>query len=164
MKKFSPILLFCLLFCSCQPDFKVWKDVNANRFEFVKNDSVDYKLTPSGVLYREIYIAQHTGATPKPESQVIMNCTGWLVDGTVFESLESQIMTVAELIPGLQEALIYNDENDKHKFCDSGKRRIYIPYELGYGSTGLKGADGNFVIPPYSTLIFDIELLQVLNN
>ena len=47
---------------------------------------------------------------------------------------------------------------------DGEKWRLYVPYELGYGADGLKLANGNFAIPPYSTLVFDLELLMVVNN
>lgn len=63
---------------------------------------------------------------------------------------------VGGLVQGWQEALCMMNDGERW--------RIYIPYDLGYGSAGSTGADGNFLIPPYSTLIFDLELVEVINN
>ena len=79
-----------------------------------------------------------------------------LVDGTVFEVQDSAWLQVSDLITGWQEALCM--------MTDGEKWRLYVPYDLGYGTDGLKLANGNFAIPPYSTLVFDLELLMVVNN
>lgn len=144
--------------CGCSKnDFKVWKDLNAAKIESIKADSADYyRTSPSGVLYRVVDSVYHTGYTPKPESYVRVTYTGWLIDGTKFESDEKVWLLVGNLVQGWQEALCM--------MTDGEKWRIYIPYGLGYGSEGTAGSDGNFVIPPYSTLIFDLELVEVVNN
>lgn len=152
------VILFVLLaFCSCSKnDFKVWKNLNADVIATVQNDSADYRTSPSGVLYKEVYPVYHTGYTPKPESYVRVNYTGWLVDGTQFDSGKDAEFLVGNLVQGWQEILCM--------MIDGQKWRIYIPYNLAYGDAGSVGSDGNFRIPPYSTLIFDLELVEVLNN
>ncbi len=149
----SFVILFVLLaFCSCSKnDFKVWRDLNTSTIERIKADSADYyEVSPSGVLYRVIYPVYHTGSKPKPASSVRVSYTGWLIDGTKFESQDTTILYVGNLVQGWQEALCMMQDGERW--------RIYIPYNLGYGSEGQTGADGNFIIPPYSTLIFDIEI------
>jgi FKBP-type peptidyl-prolyl cis-trans isomerase len=45
---------------------------------------------------------------------------------------------------------------------EGDKWEIYVPYELGYESTGSYDSNGNLVIPPYSTLVFEIEIVDVI--
>jgi len=158
----SFVILFALLaLCSCSKnDFKVWKNLNTEKIERIKADSADYyKVSPSGVLYRVVYPVYHIGGpVPKPASSVRVKYTGWLIDGTKFESSNDTTVWfyVGGLVQGWQEALCMMNDGERW--------RIYIPYDLGYGSAGSTGADGNFLIPPYSTLIFDLELVEVINN
>lgn len=148
------VILFALLaLCGCSKnDFKVWKDLNTAKIESIKADSADYYRTSHGVLYKVVYPVYHTGYKPKRESHVRVNYTGWLIDGTKFESHENDTLVVGGLIQGWQDALC--------RMTAGEKWRIYVPYGLGYGSDGKAGSNGNFVIPPYSTLIFDLELIE----
>lgn len=155
MKRFIPIFVLCIVACSCQTDFSVWRDVNADVMTTVQCDTA-YKSTPSGVLYKVVYPVYHKGYVPKPDSYVQVNYKGMLIDGTVFEVQDSTWLQVSDLISGWQEALCM--------MTDGEKWHLYVPYDLGYGADGLKLANGNFAIPPYSTLIFDLELLMVVNN
>lgn len=153
------VILFALLaLCGCSKnDFKVWKDLNTAKIESIKADSADYYRTlQSGTLYRVVDSVYHTGYTPKLESYVCVTYTGWLIDGTKFESGEKEWLLVGKLVKGWQEALCV--------MTDGERGRIYVPYGLGYGSDGKAGSNGNFVIPPYSTLIFDLELVEVINK
>ena len=76
-----------------------------------------------------------------------------LATGTMFDSSiqrgEPAVFGVNQVIAGWVEALQLMSEGDKWK--------LYIPYNLGYGEQGAGGA-----IPPYSTLVFEVELLEVL--
>lgn len=164
MKRFIPIFVLCIVACSCQTDFSVWRDVNADVMTTVQCDTA-YKSTPSGVLYKVVYPVYHKGYVPKPDSYVLVNYKGMLIDGTVFEVRDSAPLQVSELIVGLQEMLCLDTkEEDGDRMTDGMKVHFYVPYDLGYGADGLKLANGNFAIPPYSTLIFDLELLMVVNN
>lgn len=153
MKKIFPIFFAVLALCSCSKnDFKVWKSVNAELITRVQTDSADvYKTSPSGVLYRKLAPTYHTGYKPKPTSYVCVNYKGWLVDGTEFDSGSKEWLYVGNLVSGWQEILCMMQDGDRW--------RIYIPYSLGYGSDGTTDDDGNFIIPPYSTLIFDLEIV-----
>ncbi len=108
------------------------------------------KVTESGLQYK--VLKEGNGKSPGPKDKVTVHYTGMLTDGTVFDSSvergEPITFGVGQVIPGWTEALQMMKEGDKWT--------IYIPYDLGYGERGA-GRD----IPPYSTLIFDVELLKV---
>jgi FKBP-type peptidyl-prolyl cis-trans isomerase FklB len=106
--------------------------------------------TASGLQYE--IITPGTGATPKATDQVTTNYRGTLIDGTQFDSSydrnEPTTFPVNGVIKGWTEALQLMKEGAKWE--------LYIPYNLAYGTRGA-GKD----IPPYATLIFEIELLKV---
>lgn len=105
---------------------------------------------PSGLQYK--VIAQGTGAIPKKTDQVKVHYEGKLLDGTIFDSSyqrgEPATFGVTQVIQGWIEALQLMPEGSKWT--------IYIPYDLAYGSRD-QGA-----IKPFSTLIFDIELIEIV--
>ncbi len=107
---------------------------------------------PSGLQYK--VIKEGTGATPKEADQVKVHYKGMLTDGTVFDSSydrgEPIVLGVNQVISGWTEAL---------QLMKVGSIwTLYIPYNLGYGEQGAGG-----VIPPYATLVFDVELLSIEN-
>lgn len=108
------------------------------------------KTTPSGLQYE--VLVSGTGATPKLTDKVTTNYRGTLINGNQFDSSydrgEPATFPVNGVIKGWTEALQMMKEGDKW--------RLYIPYNLAYGERGA-GRD----IPPYATLIFDIELIKV---
>jgi len=104
---------------------------------------------PSGVQYKVLKAG--TGAMPEDNSSVVVNYEGKLIDGTVFDSSiergEPATFGVGQVIAGWQEAL---------KLMPKGSEwEIYIPQDKAYGSreTGK--------IPPFSTLIFKVELVDI---
>ncbi|MBD2416481.1 FKBP-type peptidyl-prolyl cis-trans isomerase [Anabaena cylindrica FACHB-243] len=108
--------------------------------------------TPSGLKYVEL--AQGSGATPEKGKTVVVHYTGTLEDGTKFDSSRDRgqpfsfKIGIGQVIKGWDEGLSTMKVGDR--------RKLIIPSELGYGASGA----GN-VIPPYSTLIFDVELLEI---
>lgn len=107
------------------------------------------KVTPSGLQYKVITAGK--GKTPTANSQVTVHYTGQLIDGTIFDSSvggEPATFGVSQVIPGWTEALQLMKEGDKWM--------LYIPDTLAYGERGAGGE-----IPPYSTLVFEVELLKV---
>lgn len=106
--------------------------------------------TESGLQYK--VLEEGNGKSPKPTDRVTVHYKGMLPDGTVFDSSyergEPVTFGVNQVIPGWTEALQLMQEGDKWE--------LYIPYELGYGERGA-GQD----IPPYSPLVFEVELLEV---
>ena len=109
--------------------------------------------TDSGLQY--IDIVTGNGEPPKKGDKVVVHYTGKLEDGTKFDSsLDREkpfefTIGVGQVIKGWDQTLLKMKVGDKWK--------VSIPPELGYGETGIPG-----VIPPNSTLIFEIELLEIL--
>ncbi len=110
------------------------------------------QTTSSGLKYTDLVVGQ--GALPKKGQTITVDYTGWLTDGTKFDSskdrhepLEFQI-GVGQVIRGWDEGVT--------TMRVGGKRRLTIPPQLGYGASGAGG-----VIPPNATLVFEVELLGV---
>lgn len=113
----------------------------------------EVKTTASGLQYE--VLTEGTGAQPGPGDQVKVHYTGKLIDGTVFDSSvergEPATFGVTQVIPGWVEAL---------QLMKAGSKwRLFIPSNLAYGPNGAGG-----VIGPDATLIFDVELLEVLGK
>lgn len=114
-----------------------------------KNPNV--KILPSGLQYE--VIREGNGKHPKATDQVRCHYEGTLIDGTLFDSSvrrgQPAVFGVNQVIKGWVEALQLMSEGAKWK--------LYIPSELAYGAAG-----AGEMIPPHSTLIFEVELLEVL--
>ncbi len=106
---------------------------------------------PSGLQYE--VIKEGTGKKAKATDQVKCHYEGTLIDGTLFDSSikrgQPAVFGVGQVIPGWVEALQLMPEGSKWK--------LYIPSELAYGAQG-----AGEMIPPHSTLIFEVELIKVL--
>lgn len=114
-----------------------------------KNPNV--KTLPSGLQYE--VLKEGNGKKPSATDRVKCDYEGTLIDGTLFDSSikrgEPAVFGVNQVIPGWVEAL--------QLMTEGSKWRLYIPAELGYGAQG-----AGELIPPHSTLIFDVELIEVL--
>lgn len=113
----------------------------------------EIKTTASGLQYE--VLEEGTGAQPTASDQVKVHYTGKLIDGTVFDSSvergEPATFGVTQVIPGWVEAL---------QLMKAGSKwRLFIPSNLAYGPNGAGG-----VIGPDATLIFDVELLEVIGK
>ena len=119
--------------------------------DFLKNYAKQpgVKSTPSGLLYK--VIKEGDGAMPADTSEVEVNYEGKLVDGTVFDSSykrgQTATFAVDQVIKGWSEAVKLMKVGAEYEVC--------LPYEIAYGERGTRG------IPPYSTLIFKIELKSI---
>ena len=107
---------------------------------------------PSGLQYQVVQSGPAGGESPDRNDLVKVEYEGKLVDGTVFDSSFARgapaIFTPETVVPGWTEAL---------QLMNAGSKwRLYVPSELAYGAQGVGS------IPPHSTLVFDVELLDVL--
>ena len=109
--------------------------------------------TESGLQYE--IITEGTGEKPADTDQVRVHYHGTLIDGTVFDSSvdrgEPATFGVNQVIPGWTEALQLMPVGSKWK--------VFIPSDLGYGERGAGGDIG-----PNSTLIFEVELLEIIKK
>lgn len=108
--------------------------------------------TGSGLQYQ--VITQGTGPKPKMEDRVSVHYAGSLLDGTEFDSSykrnEPAQFVLKQVVPGWTEGLQLMPVGSKYK--------LWVPAKLGYGEAGTPGGP----IPPNSTLVFEVELLQIV--
>lgn len=112
-----------------------------------KKDGV--KVTASGLQYRSL--TPGSGKAPGPTSLVTVHYTGKLINGKKFDSSvggDPVSFPLNRVIPGWTEGLQLMKEGEKAE--------LVIPQDLGYGARGAPGA-----IPPYQTLVFEVELIKV---
>jgi len=115
-------------------------------------EEADYVTTESGLKYHDFVVGE--GPSPETGQTVTVHYTGWLEDGTKFDSSLDRGQPFTFTI-GMRQVIAGWDEGVATMKV-GGKRQLVIPSELGYGEQGA-GA----VIPPNATLIFEVELLDV---
>jgi len=109
--------------------------------------------TGSGLKYQDLVVGK--GPVPKLGDAIVVNYTGKFTNGKVFDS---------SLLPGRKPFELHLGRGEVIKGWDEGlstmhvggKRKLIIPPELAYGQRGYPG-----VIPPNSTLTFEVELLKI---
>lgn len=132
---------------------ELYKDYIVQNEEFLaKNkERSGVTVTPTGLQYEVIKMG--SGQKPTPENTVKVHYVGTLIDGTEFDSSvkrnEPATFTVSGVISGWTEALQLMPVGSKFK--------IYLPQSLAYGPNG-----AGEQIKPYSTLIFEVELLEIV--
>ena len=117
------------------------------------NEQVPLTTAPSGLKYGDLRIG--CGPLVQLNHTVTVEYTGWLGDGSLFDSSRRPgrqaftfLVGANEVIPGFEDGLL-----GMHV---GGKRRLVLPPRLGYGTRGRPP-----VIPPNSTLVFDVEVTKV---
>jgi FKBP-type peptidyl-prolyl cis-trans isomerase FklB len=134
-------------------DKEVYKDyIGQNEAFLAQNkEKAGVTTTASGLQYEVLVMG--SGPKPTAESTVKVNYVGTLIDGTEFDSSikrnEPAQFPVSGVISGWTEALQLMPVGSKFK--------LYLPQSIAYGATG-----AGEVIKPYSTLIFEVELLEII--
>lgn len=127
------------------------KEQEQQLFATVKNQK-GVGLLPSGIAY--LVDSTGTGLKPGLKDSVELNVRGFLPNGQLFtdtyQAKQSLKIMISNLIPGLAEGVQLMPEGSKW--------RIFVPSALAYGSNGAQG------IPPYTALIFQIELKKVISK
>jgi bifunctional DNA-binding transcriptional regulator/antitoxin component of YhaV-PrlF toxin-antitoxin module len=123
-----------------------------NGQEIVLRKKLKMEKTASGLEYADVVVGQ--GETPKAGQTVVVHYTGWLMDGKKFDSSRDRndpfkfTLGKGQVIKGWDEGL--------STMKVGGRRTLVLPPDLAYGARGAGG-----VIPPNSTLKFDVELLGI---
>lgn len=106
------------------------------------------QVTESGLQY--ILHAEGEGDKVQPEDKVLVNYKGTLIDGTEFDANDSTEFVANQVIKGWTEGL--------GLLGKGGKATLYIPGELAYGKNAPRGS----VIEPNSTLLFEVEVIDII--
>ena len=110
----------------------------------------DMEQSPSGLLYKVIHSGEGQLATL--DDEVVVHYTGSLIDTTVFDSSHERnkpaTFKVKNVIKGWQEGLMLMNQGAQIK--------LILPHQLAYGERG-----NDSKVPPFATLVFQIELLQI---
>lgn len=128
------------------------KEIESGKaFLEANKDNAGIVVLPSGLQYQ--ILKEGYGEKPVLTDKVKCHYHGTLIDGTVFDSSvergEPAEFGVSQVIPGWVEAL--------QLMSVGSKWRLFVPSELAYGAQGAGQA-----IKPYSTLIFNVEILDIL--
>jgi FKBP-type peptidyl-prolyl cis-trans isomerase len=159
MKTFKILsLLFVVLLASnCKQDN--WLDWKTQNELWLKQNAEREGVitTPTGLQYKCIekgpFADDPNAVRPDNAKLVTIKYTGKLINGFEFDSNDAYMGYVSDFVAGFCEGL--------KKMRQFGKFEFYVPYHLGYGiqGTGLEGTSSH--IPPYSTLIFEVELKAI---
>ncbi|MEA3451921.1 MAG: FKBP-type peptidyl-prolyl cis-trans isomerase [Bacteroidota bacterium] len=153
MKKYHVLAILVAIISisltSCKNDEK--REID-DRNTYLETNNIDVAPTASGLYYVETLAG--TGVQAKAGDEVKVHYKGMFLDGTVFDSsiakeepLRFQL-GVGDVIKGWDEGIALMNVG--------GKATLVVPSDLAYGSGGFS------IIPPYSTLVFEVELLEIM--
>lgn len=144
------VVLLSIFLPACQKnEYADWKILNEKWLEAHKNDE-GFTKTPSGLRYKVIHQGWHLWPKPNVSSAVKVNYKGMLIDGSVFDQNSEIWLSLPDMIQGWREGLPKMNEGSSYIF--------HIPSKLAYDTATTKSK-----VPPYSTLIFEVDLIKVQN-
>lgn len=152
MKKII-LLLLVVSFISCNDDEKEMTNLGqteADIISYIEANNLVAERTEAGVYY--VTETKGEGKTPDSDAYVKVNYKAYLLDGSVFDQSEAEGISfdLLNLIPGFKDGIV--------NFNVGGKGTIIMPPSLAYGDSGISG-----VIPGGAIIIFDIEIISVIN-
>lgn len=157
--KYTIIFLTALLLNSCVKNAPECEKVTAVA-PAPEVESLRAYLSSKGITatedYRGFFYTIHnegTGANPTTCDNITVNYTGKLTDDSIFDSGEGSVFSLGGVIIGWRAGVPLIKDTE-------GSITLYLPPSMGYPS-GVRDEDGNFLIPPGSNLIFEIDLLNV---
>lgn len=153
-KQIILLSIFLVALLGCKPNnWLDWKTQNELWLqENAKKEGVI--TTKSGLQYKCIVPGiSHSSGHVDDAKIVTINYTGKLINGCVFDASDNYSEYVSAFVPGFIEGL--------KQMKEFGIYELYIPYDLAYGQEGAGTEGTSSHIPPYSTLIFRVELLDV---
>lgn len=151
--KIFALLCVIMLVSSCkQNNWLDWK--SQNELWLAQNAKKEGVITtPTGLQYKCVEPGIPGFPRPDDAKTVMIDYSGRLINGYVFDSNDDYIGYVSSFVPGFAEGL--------KKMDQFGKYELYIPYDLAYGKDGAGTEGTSSHIPPYSTLIFEVYLSRV---
>ena len=152
---FSVMAIMAVLFassCNKESDEDLRQKEEAGLQQYIDDNGITTEPNASGLYYIETKAG--TGAQAVAGKMVSVHYTGKLLNGTVFDSSAGGnpidfVLGVGQVIPGWDEGIALMKQG--------GVASLIIPSSLAYGSSG------SGPIPPYSTLVFDVQLVYVAN-
>jgi FKBP-type peptidyl-prolyl cis-trans isomerase len=147
----SAVALFAFFLSACGSSGDARRTAGAASGDFAV-DSAALTKTASGLRYQDVAVGK--GAEAQQGQVAVVHYTGWLTDGTKFDSSRDRgepfsfPIGAGQVIPGWDEGVA--------GMKVGGRRKLVIPADLGYGDAGAPP-----VIPPGATLVFDVELMDV---
>ena len=148
MRRLS-VALFALFLSACGGDADPKAGAASAGFEI---DSAALTKTASGLQYQDVVTG--TGQAAAPGQVAVVHYTGWLTDGTKFDSSRDRGQPFSFPLGGGQVIAGWDEGVAGMKV--GGRRKLLIPPDLGYGPVGSPP-----VIPAAATLVFDVELLEL---
>lgn len=143
-------LLFLIVFPACQEnEWADWRLQNEQWLETNKKQP-GIETTETGLQYKVLYQGWYLNKKPNKNSIIKVNYTGKLIDGSTFDSGTDAVFYMSSVIKGWREGIA--------KMNGGGSYILYVPSSLAYDTTST-----NKAIPPYSTLIFEVDLVDSYN-
>ena len=147
----STLVFLAFVLSACGGDDAKSGAAGAAGAEFAVDEAALTK-TPSGLGYQDLVVG--TGEEAKQGQLAVVHYTGWLTDGTKFDSSRDRGAPFSFPLGGGQVIVGWDQGVAGMKV--GGRRKLVIPPDLGYGPNGMPP-----VIPASATLVFDVELLEL---
>lgn len=159
MKRYGLLLAALVATASCNNDITGLEPPSNPATEtFAPSLGVDittFSRTIDGVYYKDAVVGTGVEVITTSDS-VRVTYSGYLKDGTLFDSGTNSKFVPAGVVQGFRSGLIGMKEG--------GRRKLVIPSELGYASQTVRDpSTGKITIPRQSTLVFDVQLLKAYN-